>query len=82
MEVHELGFAFAILDCHGGLDYISLAAYEIADRSLVVTEADIRPVLRGCSITPSRHLPLIRLPDRYLEHFPLRAYNPLDHLTG
>jgi cellulose biosynthesis protein BcsQ len=29
-----------VLDCHGGLDYLSLAAHRLSDRTLVVTEAD------------------------------------------
>jgi cellulose biosynthesis protein BcsQ len=29
-----------VLDCHGGLDFLSLAAHRLSDRTIVVTEAD------------------------------------------
>jgi MinD-like ATPase involved in chromosome partitioning or flagellar assembly len=34
------GAEIFILDCHGGLDYVSVAAYELSDHTIVVTEAD------------------------------------------
>jgi MinD-like ATPase involved in chromosome partitioning or flagellar assembly/uncharacterized membrane protein len=36
----DFGFRVAVLDCHGGLDLVSLAAYEISTHTVVVTEAD------------------------------------------
>lgn len=34
------GFEIVVLDCHGGLDTVSLAAHRLSDHTLVVTEAD------------------------------------------
>ena len=36
----EHGFEIVILDCHGGLDMVSLAAHRLSDHTLVITEAD------------------------------------------
>ena len=33
-------FDILILDCHGGLDYVSVAAHALSDETVVVTEAD------------------------------------------
>lgn len=36
----QFGFDVVILDCHGGLDFLSLSAHRNSDRTVVVTEAD------------------------------------------
>ncbi len=36
----QFGFGIVILDCHGGVDAVSLAAYQTCDYVLMVTEAD------------------------------------------
>ncbi len=36
----EQGFDIIVLDCHGGVDPVSLAAFEICNQTLMVTEAD------------------------------------------
>jgi MinD-like ATPase involved in chromosome partitioning or flagellar assembly len=34
------GYDLFVLDCHGGLDYVSVAAYALSDETIVVTETD------------------------------------------
>ncbi len=36
----EHGFAIVVLDCHGGVDAVSLAAFQTCEHVLMVTEAD------------------------------------------
>jgi cellulose biosynthesis protein BcsQ len=36
----QFQFDVILLDCHGGLDYLSLAAHRCSDQTLVITEAD------------------------------------------
>jgi len=41
IDLHDkFGFEIVILDCHGGLDFVSLAAHRVSDHTIVVTEAD------------------------------------------
>ncbi len=39
-EFQEGAFEIVILDCHGGVDPVSLAAFQTCDHTLMVTEAD------------------------------------------
>jgi cellulose biosynthesis protein BcsQ len=39
-KVGEYGFRIVILDCHGGLDMVSLASHRLSDHTLVITEPD------------------------------------------
>jgi MinD-like ATPase involved in chromosome partitioning or flagellar assembly len=39
-RLHDAGYQTVVFDCHGGLDAVSLAAYEVSDYTMVVTEAD------------------------------------------
>lgn len=36
----HFGFEVMVLDCHGGLDYVSVAAHALSAQTIVVTEAD------------------------------------------
>jgi MinD-like ATPase involved in chromosome partitioning or flagellar assembly len=36
----EFGFDVLVLDCHGGLDYVSMSAQALSDETMLVTEAD------------------------------------------
>jgi MinD-like ATPase involved in chromosome partitioning or flagellar assembly len=36
----EHGFEIVVLDCHGGLDMVSLAAHQLSDHTLLIAEAD------------------------------------------
>ncbi len=39
--VEQSDFKIVVLDCHGGLDYSSVAAHKLSNDTLVVTEADV-----------------------------------------
>jgi cellulose biosynthesis protein BcsQ len=39
--VEQSEFKIVVLDCHGGLDYSSVAAHKLSNDTLVVTEADV-----------------------------------------
>jgi len=39
-KVGQYGFEIVVLDCHGGLDMVSLASHRLSDHTLVITEPD------------------------------------------